>query len=650
MTAADATHLRPGIALGERPERSAEARARAVAPLDGWRRSRERWRAEREMAGAVAAIRARIDRLATASDARLDDQIREARNRLLVEGLCEPSIAEALPLIAEAAGRSLGQRPYDVQLMGAWLMASGMLVEMETGEGKTLATALTAATAALAGVPVHVMSANDYLVTRDAEGTRPLHARLGLEVGFVTEATDQADRRRAYRADIAYGTGKQIAFDYLRDRASPRSGSASAPEPMLRGLCFALVDEADSVMIDEARTPLVLSRSAPIGDAERVYKRALRLARALESPADFAIDAKRRRLTLTENGRAGLAARTASLSGIWRGPRRREEWVERALCALHLCQRDRDYLVRDDRVQIIDALTGRVSPDRSWGQGLHQLIELKEGCPLSPPSETLARISYQQFFGRYLRLAGTTGTAREVAAELGRAYGLTCVRVPTRRPSLRVALGTQLVASETAKWNIVVGRVRELRAKGRALLIGTGSVGASERLSELLSRESVPHRVLNAHQDADEAEIISRAGRSGVITVATSMAGRGTDIALEDAVAARGGLHVIATEPAESSRVDRQLYGRCARQGDPGSFEMVASLDDALLAAFFPLWLRKVLARDRDLARKLRIWLVKPLLWFAQRAEEGRHERMRSALAKAEEELGALLGFSDVRE
>ncbi len=342
-------------------------------------------------------------------DARLRAHAQDLRHRLVVQGLADPLIPHAFALVRETARRTLGMAHFDVQLASGWVMIQGMLAEMETGEGKTLSATLPACTAALAGIPVHVISANDYLVERDAEEMRPVYEALGLSVGVVTDREkDPAPRRAAYACDVTYATAQQVAFDYVRDGLQRRRGRRRAPvwlgglgssesptEPtptlLLRGLCFTIVDEADSVLIDEACTPLVLSSSAGKSDRRKIYRRALRLARSLERGADFRIDRKARTADLTERGHERLEELTKPLSGIWTGPRRREEWGVRALQAMHLFVRDQHYLVRDGKVQIIDPSTGRISPDRSWERGLHQLIELKEGCDLTPERETLAR-------------------------------------------------------------------------------------------------------------------------------------------------------------------------------------------------------------------------------------------------------------------
>jgi len=648
---------------GVYPERRDPGPPGWARALHGVLGSISRRRQSAQLASVVQEIDRHGEEIASASSATLADATAVLRRRFAREGLEDTLIHASFALVREQASRVLGTPHYDVQLMGGWIMACCMLAEMQTGEGKTLTATLPAATAALAGIPVHVISSNDYLVMRDAEAMRPLYEALGLSVGTITDAEKDPDARRAaYACDITYATSNQVAFDYLRDRIASQgsrglafqldrvhSEQPRAEQLLLRGLCFAIVDEADSVLIDEARTPLLLARQSTARDQERIYKRALRLARSLEDEADFHMDPRGGRLELTPAGQERLAELAKPLAGIWSGPRRREEWVQRALTALHLFVRDRHYLVRDDGVQIIDQLTGRISADRSWERGLHQLIELKEGCPLTPENETLARISYQQFFSRYLRLAGMTGTAREVSSELWSVYELNTVPVPTRLPSRRRTDPLRVFTTRAAKLEAVVDCIQAARREGRPVLVGTSSVESSEQLSDLLSEHGLPHRVLNARQDAEEARIVAVAGQPRRITVATSMAGRGTDIELGPGVAERGGLHVIATERAEARRIDRQLIGRCGRQGDPGSCQTLLSLEDDGPALSFPLVALRALSGLTEPKGILARWACDFLLSLPQLAEEKKHSRMRRALMDLEEYLEDLLAYSGPR-
>jgi preprotein translocase subunit SecA len=582
----------------------------------------------------------------------------ELRRRLGIEGLVQENVGLTFALVRELADRTLGMRPYDVQLIGGWVMLHGMIAEMQTGEGKTLAATLPASAAALCGIPVHVVTVNDYLVTRDAEWARPLYQSLGLSVGSITEGMEHEDRRRAYACDVTYCANKQVVFDYLRDRLvlGERVGRLQlqlegllANEPrsdrlLMRGLCCAIVDEADSVLIDEARTPLIISAGGSSEDQARIYEEALEVTRLLTEREHFA--RREHEIELTDRGRERLRELAEPIGGVWTAERRREELGRLALSALYLFERDRHYLVKDDKVQIIDEYTGRLMPDRSWERGLHQLIEVKEGCKITEQRDTLARISYQRYFRRYLLLCGMTGTAKEVAGELWSVYRLGVVTVPTRLPLRRERQPSRVFRSAAQRWHAVVARIGELRAGGRPVLVGTRSVGASERLSGLLAQAGVPHQVLNARQDKREAEIVAEAGQIGRVTVATNMAGRGTDIKLAPGTEALGGLHVIATERHDAGRIDRQLFGRCGRQGDPGSFEFIVSLEDELVESFYPRffirWLRSTAGRTGPLRR----WLGEAIVALPQRAAEMRHARARRSLLKLDEHLGDLLAFS----
>jgi preprotein translocase subunit SecA len=655
--------LRPGIVEGAYPERR-DAKPSKLAKLShALMGPVSRRRSAAGLPAVVVEVEQRQREIAGASAARLDEAVAQLRGRLARDGLTDELMHQSFAIVREVADRTLGTPHYDVQLMGGWIMANGMLAEMATGEGKTLTATLPAATAALAGIPVHVISSNDYLVARDAESMGPIYRALGLSVGTITNDEKDPDlRRAAYACDVTYATSNQVTFDYLRDRIGSKGqrGLAARLEglyaerpqlcrPLLRGLCYAIIDEADSILIDEARTPLVLARQGASDEQERFYKRALRLARALEEEVDFVLDRRAGAISLTADGQERLAELAKPLGGIWSGPRRRQEWVQRALSALHLFDRDRHYLVRDDSVQIIDQLTGRVSIDRSWDSGLHQLIEIKERCPVTPENETLARISYQQFFRRYLRLAGMTGTAREVAPELWSVYGLNTVRIPTRLPSQRVIRPPRVYTTAADKWDAVVDRIRAVQAEGRPALVGTISVESSEALSRLLSEQGLQHQVLNARQDEEEARVVAEAGQAGLITVATSMAGRGTDIVLGPGVVERGGLHVIATEQAEARRIDRQLIGRCGRQGDPGSCEAILSIEDEGPALYFPRVIRRFLTRISGRRKILPQPLAFLLLPLPRKAEEKRHRRIRRSMMELEEYLEDLMSYSGPR-
>lgn len=655
--------LRPGVAVGRYPQRE-DVREnwldRAVARTSGIARQLLRSRG-RGFDAFIEQVNHAAAGLESLSEQELNWRTRELRRRMYSEGLKDPLVNEAFALVREIAGRRLGMRHYDVQLFGGRAMLEGMIAEMETGEGKTMTATLPACAAALAGIPVHVVTVNDFLVERDAEWMRPVYEAFGLSVGMILEDMSLEQRRKAYACDITYCTNKQLAFDYLKDRlllgqenrplhlqleglhkARPRSSRL-----LLRGLCFAIVDEADSVLIDEARTPLIISNKGDTSQQEGVYREAIEIASRLTRPRDFTLRARDRHVELTDFGRSRARKLARAYGGVWAGRKRRDDLLKQALAALHIYQVDRDYLLKDGKVQIIDEYTGRVMADRSWERGLHQMIETKEGYAISGRQETLARISYQRFFRRYLRMAGMTGTAKEVAGEMWAVYRLNVVRVPTNKPMRRVRVPQRVYATAEQKWRAVLERVRELHALGRPVLVGTRSVSASEKIDTLLRATLLPHQVLNARQDEEEAQVISRAGRRGAITVATNMAGRGTDIKLEQGVAELGGLHVLATERHDAARIDRQLFGRGGRQGDPGSYELVLSLEDELITDYFgPRFLALLGRLANQESGELPPWLGTTVLYWAQKAAELHHGAIRRDLLKLDDNLGDMLAFS----
>lgn len=597
------------------------------------------------------------------SDDKLAQETAEVRRELRNAGTSFAASARSFALIRETAARVLGKRHFDSQVLAGWVMLSGHVAEMETGEGKTLAVALAAATAALAGLPVHVITVNDYLAERDAVFLMPLYQALGLATGVVAGDTGPEERHAAYSKDLTYCTAKELAFDYLRDRQVFRSGTSDivrrvdriygaqsrTSRLLLRGLGFGIMDECDSILIDEARTPVILSR--PTQDPHELpYHQALALAGALAVEQDYRCNSRDRSIELTARGRDRLAELAASLEDPWCRPQEREAMVRNALSALHLFHRDHHYLVRDGEVLIIDENTGRVRPGQSWERGLHQMIEAKEGCGLSEVHHVLARISFQRLFRRYLRFAGTTATATEVAGELRSVYGVGVVPIPTHRPAQRQHYAERTYAQSDEKWAAIVERVRELHQTGRPVLIGTRSVAASELLSRRLEQAGLSHQVLSARHDRGEAEVVAHAGQRGLVTVATNMAGRGTDIPLGEGVVGLGGLHVIATERHEARRIDRQLFGRCGRQGDPGSSELFTSLEDELIDRHCPRWLVGLAVRGLHwLPRHGRI-LASIVGRMAQRRAERFQGSARLDLLSADERIGQALGFAGPAE
>ncbi len=659
----DAVELAAGRPYAERSEAEAGWHdkaaeyllAAAVRPL------RDRLRDPARGLRRIVPLAARHERsLRDFEDSALHTLGASMRSRLRREGFAPELVAECFALVREAASRTLGKRHYDPQLIGGWALLQGRLVEMETGEGKTFAATLPACAVALAGYPVHVITVNDYLAARDAEEMGPLYRFLGLSVGVVVQGMERPARREAYARSITYCTNKELAFDYLRDRVALarrssrlhlalerlRGDAARDEEIVLRGLYFGIVDEADSVFIDEARTPLILSSAAQIAEEQAQCVQALKVARTLTAGEDFAVDMAERSVTLTSPGKARLAESAANLDGAWSSKRAREELGTQALSALILYRRDQHYVVSEEKVQIVDESTGRVMPDRAWEHGLHQMIEAKEGCALTGRRDTLARLTYQRLFRRYIRLAGMTGTAKEVAREIGTVYGLGVVRVPLHRPSRRTYLGAHVCATLAEKWNAVADSIeRHAGLARRPVLVGTRSVSASEQLSAVLAQRGIEHSLLNAKQDRTEAEVIALAGEPARVTVATNMACRGTDIRLGPGVAERGGLHVILTEYHESRRIDRQLFGRGGRQGDPGSCEAIVSLEDETFAVYAPGATR--LARQlRAQGRELPAAAYRGLRALAQRAAERQSLFVRVQNLKQDRRLDRVLAFS----
>ena len=642
----------------ERPEAEPGPIDRALIEAYG-RIAAKFQRGVRALSQRVPQIEAHATDFTGRPDAALREAVENLRRLLRREGFHPDLVARSFALVREVSGRQLGMPHYPVQLMGGWVLMEGRLAEMATGEGKTLTASLAAATAALGGRPTHVVTVNDYLAERDAEHMRPLYEALGLTVGCVRHGQSPAERRAAYACDITYGVNKEIAFDYLRDRLAlgrrrklanvmiDRLNSKSATEPLLlRGLYFAIVDEADSIFIDEARTPLVISGAPGEAGDDATYVTALALAEGLTPDTDFTLAATGRSVRLTDGGSDKLRAKTDGQGGIWAARRGREELVRQALAARHLYHRDQHYIVANGKVQIVDEFTGRIADGRQWQNGLHQLIEVKEGCMLSPRNETQASITYQRFFRRYLHLSGMSGTIAETAAELRAVYGLEVVRIPTHKPSRRVDIGTRLYRHAKQKRRAIVAAASAQRAKDRPVLIGTRSVSESEQLGAEFSAEGIEHVVLNARQDRHEADIVSEAGQPGRITVATSMAGRGTDIKLAPGVAERGGLHVILSEFSESIRVDRQLIGRGGRNGDPSTFEAIVALDDQLFtscAARVAALLAKLLPQGEGPFAPRWTALLRRI---AQQSAERLGYRMRRDTLRMQRQLDKALGFA----
>ncbi len=571
----------------------------AINSLAGWVRRRSK--VLDELMADAAEVDAMAPEWSELSDHKLRERLRGFREEFRRGGrAAEENLLPALAGLREAAERTLGLRPFRVQIAGALALHRGYLAEMATGEGKTLTAGLAAALSGWNPHPCHVITVNDYLVKRDAQWMGPFYKFCEIRVGTVTGGEPPEARREGHNQDVTYTTSKELLADFLRDRLrvahlkqpaqrlvrnllQPRR-VAELNEAVLRGLHTVIVDEADSVLIDEAVTPLIISSPKENKALESVVAMASRIVKPLKKGRDYKVDIKYREIELTDEGCDRISDQCDRLPGIWRSYDRREELIQQALVAREFFLKDKQYIVVDNKIVIVDEFTGRPMPQRSWRQGMHQAIEAKEGVEISHPTETTARLSFQRFFRFFHKISGMTGTGREAAREFWQVYRLPVISIPTNKPCVRVQGADRVYAKETEKWAGVVEDIKRVHASGRPVLVGTRSVISSQKVADLLVEEGLNFQLLNAVHLMEEAQIISAAGEHGRITIATNMAGRGTDIKLGDGVAELGGLHVIGTERHESGRVDRQLFGRCGRQGDPGSARMFVSLEDELMS------------------------------------------------------------------
>jgi preprotein translocase subunit SecA len=577
-------------------------------------------------------------------------------------------LPEAFGLVCVAARRCVNMRPFDVQLAAGGVLHKGGLAELATGEGKTLCASLPVFLNALEGKGVHVATVNDYLARRDAELMGPIYTSLGLTVGVLQQQMGEQDRAKAYRCDITYGTSAEFGFDFLRDRLkvagakgqeSPfwtawqpgagGGGPAASDNAVQRPIHnYALVDEADNIFIDEARTPLIIAGPTRLATPEegKVYAWANDLARSMKPEQHFHFDAKKQKLELTREGQQlALYSNPPTTGADSLAMDKLHERLEQALHANHRFRLDHHYMIdeKDKKIVIIDESTGRRMPDRHWREGLHQAVEAKEGVPIHFPSDHAAQVTYQSYFKLYKKLAGMTGTAAQNWYELYRVYKLWVVCVPTNRPVIREHYPDRVFANEDAKFEAIVTEVQHMRSQGRSVLIGTRSVDKSEKLSALLTAAGVEHQVLNARNHEHEAKIVSQAGMPQRVTIATNMAGRGTDIKPAPEVIAAGGLHVLGTERHESLRIDRQLAGRAGRQGDPGSAQFFLSLEDELLEGLGMARRETLRAYGQGAAGRDNWDGYLPLFKRAQRRVERRHYKNRVDLMVHEKQRQEIL-------
>ena len=619
----------------------------SLTPLTGvWRSFFAGSSPDRRIESLVGRIQEDAVRLRESADTVLRQRTLELRQavRCGADPDSHSILIPSFALVLEGARRAIGIGLFDVQIQAGIILARRSIAEMATGEGKTFAAAFPAFLHALAGRGVHVMTVNTYLAERDHDLLAPLFQLLGMSTGLLRPQLSLTEKRHAYTCDITYGPGYEFGFDYLRDqllhidarcpslgegvRDLFRGTSRASRDPVQRDRAFAIVDEADSVMLDEATTPLILAGGlSGTHPKPEIYLEAQRVSRALVEGHDFNSDPVSRTVRLSDRGARTIVellterART-DLQRTWR------QYVEQTLTAHLYLRRDVDYIVSDGQVKLVDQNTGRIFTDRTLPLGLHQAVEAKEGLAITSELDSQARISRQRFFLRYDGICGMTGTARGSERELSAVYGMTVVPIPTRLPCRRQELATRYFVNQESKWDAVVSEIESVHRRGQPILVGTRTIENSELLAARLSGVAVSHRLLNGRQDEAEASIVARAGEAGTVTIATNMAGRGTDIRLGLGVAELGGLHVIGTERHESSRVDRQLAGRAARQGDPGSCRFFVAADDSLLTRHAP-WLSRHMKQLADSRGELNVDLSCQIAVVQQEAERWAFEQRR---------------------
>ena len=527
----------------------------------------------------VEKVNALEPQIASLTDEQLAAKTPEFRDRLAKGETLEAMLPEVFAVVREAGKRALGMRHFDVQIMGGQVLYEGRIAEMKTGEGKTLVATLPVYARALEGRGVHVVTVNDYLARRDAQWMGPIYEALGLTVGVIQHDLDPAQRREAYNSDVTYVTNNEVGFDYLRDNMAWQ-----VEDMVQRDLYFALVDEVDSILVDEARTPLIISGQGT--EPTELYEKFAQIIPRLKKGEDYTVDEKAHAVPITESG----VAKVEKMLGIQNLYDQRNielaHQLNAALKAWNLFHRDQQYIVKEGEVVIVDEFTGRLMYGRRYSDGIHQAIEAKEGIKVRSEDQTLATITFQNYFRLYDRLAGMTGTAKTEEREFRDIYGLDVVVIPTNQPMVRKDTSDIVYKSENAKFAAVLEDIIAEHQKGRPVLVGTRSIEKSEMLAAMLRRKGVECNVLNAKYHEQEAEIIKDAGQPGQVTIATNMAGRGTDIKLGEGVADQGGLHIIGTERHESRRIDNQLRGRAGRQGDPGSTRFYVSLEDEVMRLF----------------------------------------------------------------
>lgn len=575
----------------------------------------------------VAQINALESDMAVLSDEEIPERLTVYREQVQSgERDLDAVLPEVFALVREASVRVLGMRHYDVQLVGGMALHKGKIAEMKTGEGKTLVATLAVVLNALEGKGVHVVTVNDYLAQRDAEWMGKLYHFLGLSTGVIVAGLTDEQRKEAYGADITYGTNNEFGFDYLRDNMK-----FYAEQLVQRGHRFAIVDEVDSILIDEARTPLIISGASD--QATDMYRQVDLVVLQLEKDTHFTVDEKGRTASLTDEG-ALKAEELLGVDNLYDSANiTAQHHVLQSLKAHHVFRRDVDYIVKDDQVVIVDEFTGRLMAGRRFSDGLHQALEAKEHVTVAAENQTLASITFQNYFRMYDKLSGMTGTADTEAVEFAQIYNLEVCSIPSNRPLVRKDFPDLIFRTRREKMLAIVQGIKDLHAKGQPVLVGTISIETSEFISQMLRKDGVPHNVLNAKHHAQEAEIVAQAGQAGKVTIATNMAGRGTDIVLGEGVIELGGLHILGTERHESRRIDNQLRGRSGRQGDPGSSRFYLSLEDDLMRLFGSDKLSGLMQRlGMEEGEPIENTMVSKAIENAQKRVEGHHFEIRKTL------------------
>ncbi len=592
-------------------------------------------------------------------DEAFDKMLQTHKNQARLGKLCsdEAVLETALALICEASFRVLGIRPYTVQILGALALFGNFVIQMHTGEGKTITATLTAILNGWLGKPCHIVTSNDYLAKRDADSMRELYERCYLTVGCITPEMENPERKANYLCNIVYATSNDILADFLRDQMARDDAiaydkylinalsSEDDESQVMRGLHTVIIDEADSVLADEATTPLIISvpiENKPLKDAIQTVQK---IAKKLNEDEDYTLNANHKEVYFTKQGEKSIDDITQHLPAIWQSKNRREYLLKQALIAKEFYKKGNHYVILEDKIVIVDEKTGRLMPSRSWGGGLHQAVEAKESLELTDPTQTHIKMSFQRFFRLYRTVAGMSGTLQKLENELWHIYELTTMKIPKRVPNQYKIFPEKIFESKAQKWIAVIEEIEAIHELKRPILVGTRSISDSEALSNELKRLNIVHTVLHALHHKEEAEIIAKAGQKGSVIIATNIAGRGTDISLSKVSIDMGGLHVIATERHDSKRVDMQLFGRCARQGQPGSVQAILSLEDEIMMRKCPKWLREKFTKHIDSAlwRKISIYTY----IIIQNLTDKRQSKVRKGILAKDFSMSRALSFSE---